>query len=117
MNFARLHTSCSPLPTIPYLRTHMDTIHELTLNSPDGLIDVRLEPTTHGTPYQWTATILYPNIVNGFSRSEIYCHDLSWHPESRAYTFDASDEIHPKILRLETQISDYMVTTLKNTKK
>ncbi len=77
---------------------------ELALDSPDGIIDCRLEPQRNEAGVYYAATILYPNIVNGYNRSEIYCHNLL--PTAGGYYFDDSDDLHPKIKRLEKQLSD-----------
>ena len=38
----------------------MDETIELTFESPDGIIDCRLEPQRNGTELSYSATILYP---------------------------------------------------------
>ena len=80
---------------------------ELTFESPDGVIDCRLEPQTGDDDVlRYSATLLYPNVVNGFSRSEIYCHMLVPGGKNGAYIFDRADEdIHPKIKKWETKIA------------
>ena len=85
---------------------------ELTFESPDGLVDCRLEPKNEEDTILFSATILYPNIVNGYSRSEIYCHDMCYQAETGGYCFDANDDIHPKILKLEKKISEEMILQL-----
>lgn len=77
---------------------------ELALDSHDGIIDCRLEPQRNEAGVYYAATILYPNTVNGYNRSEIYCHNLL--PTAGGYVFDDSDDLHPKIKRLEAQLSD-----------
>lgn len=77
---------------------------ELTLESPAGVIDCRLEPQRNENGLYYAATILYPNMVNGYNRSEIYCHDL--HRDAAGnYRFDEPGELHPKIMRLEEELS------------
>ena len=70
---------------------------EISIETADGIADCSLElhHTDDGTYY--SVTILYPNIVNGFSRSEVYVHNM--HPDNDGnYEFDPMDEnIHPKI--------------------
>ena len=83
----------------------MEEVIELALESPDGIIDCRLEPQTNDGTLTYSATILYPHTVNGFSRSEIYCHTMQLDARSNSYVFDAGEEIHPKISKLETQLS------------
>ena len=84
----------------------MDNSIELTLESPDGLVDCRLEAVEEDDTTLFSATILYPNIVNGYSRSEIYCHNMRYHAETGRYSFDADEDIHPKIMKLEKKISE-----------
>ena len=84
----------------------METI-ELALESPDGIIDCRLEPEdNNGASY--AATILYPSTVAGYSRSDIFCHTLKRDAETGSYFFEDED-MHPKIKRLERQLSDAIV--------
>jgi hypothetical protein len=80
----------------------MDEVIELALDSRDGIIDCRLEPQRNDAGLFYAATILYPNTVNGFSRSEIYCHNML--PAAGGYSFEGED-IHPKIKKLEGQLS------------
>ena len=84
----------------------MDEIIELTLESPDGIIDCRLEPQTNKDGHSYSATILYPHTVNGYSRSDIYCHTMLLDIETNGYVFDEGEDIHPKIKKLETQLSE-----------
>jgi hypothetical protein len=84
----------------------MKEIIEISIDSEDGIIDCRLDLNRpeEGKPY-YTVTILYPHIVNGFSRSEIYCYDMK-KENGDTYSFSATEEgIHPKILKLEKQLS------------
>lgn len=78
---------------------------ELAIESPDGTIDCRLEPIRDEDTRQlhYSATILYPDMVSGFFRSEIYIHNLV--PSGNGYVFDETEEIHPKIKKLETQLA------------
>jgi hypothetical protein len=58
----------------------------------------------------YTATILYPNTVNGFSRSEIFVYNLRQDQDGNSYSFQYGDEgIHPKIMKLEQDISDALL--------
>ena len=84
----------------------MDEILELTLDTDDGIADCRLEPQRNDTELFYSATILYPHVVNGYSRSEIFCHDLRRTGYSDEYLFEHGTDIHPKIKKLETQLSD-----------
>lgn len=80
-----------------------DTI-ELAIESPDGIIDCQLEPQRDEDEVFYAATILYPHMVNGYSRSEIYCHNLKRNRKTGQYHFD-SEDIHPKVKRLEAELS------------
>ncbi len=92
----------------------MDITIELSLESPDGIIDCRLEPQRNDGTLFYNATILYPHIVNGYSRSEIYCHDIRFEPETGSYHFETGEDgIHPKIRKLEAQISDAIISQNK----
>ena len=83
----------------------MDETIELTLESPDGLVDCRLEPQRTESGLSYSVTILYPNTVNGFSRSEIYCVNMR-RDKSGSYVFEpGDDEVLPKIKKLEVQVS------------
>ena len=92
----------------------MNEAIELTFESPEGLIDCRLEPQKNDTEISYSATILYPAIVNGYSRSEIYCHHLRRGTVMGDYFFETgADAILPKIKKLETQISRAIVSAAK----
>jgi hypothetical protein len=91
----------------------MDSYLELTLESPYGFVDCRIEPKNEEDVNIFSVTLLYPNIVNGFSRSEIYCHDMQFEPETGAYYFEGSEDIHPKIMKLEKKISDEIILKFK----
>ncbi len=84
----------------------MDEVIELTLDSPDGVIDCRLEPQTNEGELAYSATILYPHTVNGYSRSDIYCHTMRQDANTNSFVFEAGEEIHPKIRKLEEQLSE-----------
>ncbi len=84
----------------------MDEVIELAFESPEGVIDCRLEPLRNEAGLYYSATILYPNTVNGFSRSEIYCHDLVRDAKTGGYFFEAGENaVLPKIKKLEAAIS------------
>ena len=92
----------------------MDETIELILESPEGVIDCRLEPLRNDAEITYSATILYPNTVNGFSRSEIYCHSLRRGTKMGDYFFETGEDAIPqKIKSLETQISKAIVNTLQ----
>ncbi|MCD6012998.1 MAG: hypothetical protein K0Q79_2860 [Flavipsychrobacter sp.] len=84
----------------------MDEAIELALESADGIIDCRLEPQRNDAGLYYAATILYPNTVNGYNRSEIYCHNML--RTAVGYGFEEG-EIHPKVKRLEGQLSAAIV--------
>ena len=84
----------------------MDEAIELAFESPEGIIDCRIEPVQDETELSYSVTILYPNIVNGFSRSEIYSHNLTRDTKTGKYFFESGDDtILPKIRKLEQQLS------------
>jgi hypothetical protein len=84
----------------------VDKTIEMSFESPDGIIDCRLEPERFEEVLSDSATILYPNMVNGFSRSEIYCYTMQWDGATGSYCFEAGEnDIHPKIKKLEVPIS------------
>jgi hypothetical protein len=87
----------------------MDEIIELAIESAEGIIDCRLEPQRDDAGLYYAATILYPHIVGGYSRSEIYCNDLKRDAATGAYHFDETGDVHPKIKRLESQLSAAIV--------
>lgn len=74
---------------------------EFTVDTTDGVADCRAEMT--GSDGRLSVTILYPNNTSGFNRSEVYCHDM--YKERENYFFADAEEMHPKIKRLEAQIS------------
>ena len=83
----------------------MDEVIEISLESADGIIDCRLEPQRENGVPSYSVTILYPNVINGYSRSEIFCYNMR--KQGNVYVFDSNDDgIHPKIQRLEAQLSD-----------
>ncbi len=89
----------------------MDEVIELTFASEDGVIDCRLEPQRNDDELTYSATILYPSIVNGFSRSDIYCHNLRRGTKMGDYFFESGeDPLLSKIKKLEPQISKAIVT-------
>jgi hypothetical protein len=83
----------------------MDEVLEISIDSPAGTVDCRLEPETGEGTFFYNATILYPNVVDGFSRSEIYCHNMQQDKKNGDWHF-IDDEIHPKIKGLESKISE-----------
>lgn len=85
---------------------------ELSLETPNGIADCRLDADEE-TEGLYHATILYPNVVNGFSRSEIFCYDLEWMPAENQYRFVSHEEgIHPQIMKLEKNCSDELKQAL-----
>jgi len=89
----------------------MDETLELAIESPEGIIDCMLEPQLNDTELFYNVTILYPNIVDGFSKSEVYCYNMRRESKMGDYYFDEGEvSIHPKIKKLETQISKAIVS-------
>ena len=78
---------------------------ELTLESADGTIDCRLEQEENDNGSFYAVTILYPTKVNGYERSDIFCHNMLRNASTGAYSFDRNEDIHPKIKRLEAQLA------------
>jgi hypothetical protein len=85
---------------------------ELSLNSPNGLIDCRIEPEhTDDGQERYSVTILYPNMVNGFSKSEIYCHIMIPDVDTGSYQFlDDEIGIHSKVRSLEADIAAAIIS-------
>lgn len=83
----------------------MVEVLELALESVDGIVDCRLQPVHNEEGLVYEATILYPHIVNGFSRSEIYCHDLRRMADGNYHFIEDDLPVHPKIRNLEEKIS------------
>ena len=77
---------------------------ELALESADGTIDCRLEPTMNEDTNElyYSATILYPDMVSGFFRSEIYCYDLI--RKGSMYVFN--EPVEDKIKSLEVKLGE-----------
>ena len=95
----------------------MEEIIELTFESPAGIVDCRLECRRTDAGLSYSATILYPDIVNGFSRSEIYCYTLHKDEVNGGYIFDESEQdVHPKIKLLEPKISPAIAEAIKKMK-
>lgn len=87
----------------------MDEAIELSIDSADGVIDCRIEPVEdEGGEIYFSVTVLYPNMVNGFSRSEIYVYNMHRTGATGTYQFEG-DEIHPKVKKLEGQLSGAIV--------
>ena len=78
---------------------------ELVIESEGGIIDCRLDPVDEDER-SYSATILYPSVANGFSKSEIYCVNMAYDQKTDTYLFEAETELHPKIKKLEGQLSD-----------
>ena len=78
----------------------------ISIETVDGIADCMLElqQAENGVAI-CNVTVLYPNIVNGFSRSEVFCHNMFYDRATGGYIFDDNDEIHPKIKKLEQQLS------------
>ena len=87
---------------------------ELSVESPDGIIDCRLEPELIDEVLTYSATILYPQNAGGYSRSDIYCYTMEKDAATGSYVFSYGDEgIHPKIKKLEAQLAQAINTQIK----
>jgi len=84
----------------------MNSPVEISIETVDGIADcmLDLQEDESGTTF-YSVTVLYPNIVNGFSRSEVYCHNMLCDSATGKYVFDRNDEIHPRVKKLEQQLS------------
>lgn len=91
----------------------MNEVIELAIESAGGIIDCRLEPEASDTGSAYAATILYPCIAGGHSRSDIFCHTMKYDAGAGRYAFDDRQDIHPKIQTLEGQLSDAIVKGAK----
>ena len=91
----------------------MEEAIELSIDSPGGLIDCRIEPEVNENGLLiYSVTILYPNMVDGFSRSEIFVHTMVHHPASRTYIFVEDEKgMLPKISVLEKQIAEAIMNS------
>ncbi len=81
----------------------MKELIETNIETTDGTADCRLELLEDGT---YDVTILYPNIVNGFSRPQVFNYIMKASAEGDNYEFAYAEDMHPKIQKLESQISD-----------
>ena len=83
----------------------MQELIETSIDTPDGIADCRLELYYDGKAYYYNATILYPNVINTFSRSVVYSHDM-FADATGKYQFSPMDEnVHPKIKLLEGDLA------------
>ncbi len=85
----------------------MEEAIELAFESPGGIIDCRLEPVRDDDELYYSVTILYPAMVNGYNRSEIYCHTLRG-DRAGGYFFEDGDDMLPKVRALEGLITKAM---------
>lgn len=83
----------------------MNEVIELAIDSSDGIIDCRLEQEENDGEVVYAATILYPCLAGGHSRSDIFCCNMVYDARAAGYVFDDREEIHPKIQALELQLS------------
>jgi hypothetical protein len=86
----------------------MEQVLELAIETTDGTADCRAEinPETGSI----NITILYPYMANGFTRSEVYSHDMQL--ENGEYVFSDGEELHPKIKKLEARLSEAIKAAL-----
>ena len=78
---------------------------ELCVETADGTIDCMLDLKKSGETFFYCATILYPEMVNGYGRSEIFCYDLYPNSSGNGFSFANDTDIDPKIRELEGQLS------------
>ncbi len=84
----------------------MEEVIELAIETPDGIADCRLELDEDRGVYN--VTVLYPHIVEGFSRPGIYTHDMK--KENGSWYFEAGEDgVHPKIKKLEQALAAAIV--------
>ncbi len=84
----------------------MNQVIELAFELEDGVVDCRFDPV-EGDNQRYSATILYPQMVNGYLRSEIFCAEMVYNSSNRLYEFENLDnDIHPKILKLEEKLNE-----------
>lgn len=85
----------------------MEQLIEFTIDADGAVIDCQAEPFCVGEEIAFNVTLLYPSSINGFGRSEIYCHLMK--RSGSVFSFDCSDTpIHPKIEKLEKHISNVL---------
>jgi len=51
--------------------------------------------------------------AGGYNRSDIFCYTLKHDAETGGYFFEHSDDMHPKIKRLEAQLSAAIMNAAK----
>lgn len=90
----------------------MDKTIEIYIESAGGTIDCMLEPQRSDTDFFYSTTILYPEMANGYGRSEIFYADIRPSVDGNRYEFDNTEELHPKILKLEREISDAILAAI-----
>jgi hypothetical protein len=84
----------------------MEEVIEVAIETADGVADCRLELDMDNGTYN--VTILYPHMVNGFSRPGIYTYDMK--KENGSWYFEAGEDgVHPKIKKLEQALSAAIV--------
>ena len=88
----------------------MEEVIEVAIETPDGVADCRLELNEDSGTYN--VTVLYPHIVEGFSRPGIYTYDMK--EENGSWYFEAGEDgVHPKISKMEQALSAAIVTAGK----
>lgn len=89
---------------------------ELAIETPHGTADCRLEHKEEST-HAYSATILYPNMVSGYNRSEIYCFTIVYNPKTKTSVFESiEDSIPAKIQQLEPHLSAAIAKSLAGNK-
>lgn len=88
----------------------MEEIIEVAIETQDGIADCRLELNADSGTYN--VTVLYPHMVEGFSRPGIYTYDMK--KENGSWHFEAGEDgVHPKISKMEQAISDAIIAAHK----
>ena len=78
---------------------------ELAIETAAGIIDCRLEGVRdEEDELYYSATFLYPTLVNGYARTAVYCHDLR--QAGSGYTFAPGEDIHPALPPLLPALND-----------
>lgn len=90
----------------------METI-EVVIETEDGTVDCCLETESDQRQTRYQTTVLYPDIVDGYSRSAIYCNVMINSGNGAGWMFDESEgPLHPKVRKLETKLSQAIVDHL-----
>jgi hypothetical protein len=79
---------------------------EIVIETEDGTVDCNLETDTDQRHSKYQTTVLYPDIVDGYSRSAIYCNVMIKSGNGAGWMFDETEgPVHPKVSKLEQRLS------------